>query len=157
MGKTRVIELSVGAFMLLGVCALAVLAFRVSGLSFDNSRPTYTLVADFDNVSGLTDRAKVSMAGVVIGRVSSIQLNPRSFRAQVKMQIFKDAGQFPEDSIAAIQTQGLLGEKYISISVGGAEELLGDGAKIDDTQSSLVLEDLIGKVLANLTSKKSSE
>lgn len=157
MVNMRTIELSVGAFMLVGLGALAVLAFRVSGLSIDSTRPTYRLVADFDNVSGLTDRAKVSTAGVVVGRVHSIRLDPASFRARVEMDVFEDAGKFPEDSIAAIQTQGLLGEKYISISVGGAEEVLENGGKIDDTQSSLVLEDLIGKVLANLTSKPAAE
>jgi phospholipid/cholesterol/gamma-HCH transport system substrate-binding protein len=152
--RMRTIEISVGVFMLAGILALAFLAIQVSGLSVrDNKRETYKLYAHFTNASGLTERAKISVAGVVIGRVTSIGLDPKDTRAKVEMSIDKKVDFLTSDSIAAIQTAGILGEKYISISVGGDPEMLKEGDEIVDTQSSLVLEDLIGKVLTNLGSK----
>lgn len=152
--RMRTIEISVGVFMLAGILALAFLAIEVSGLSVrDNQRETYRLYAHFTNASGLTERAKISVAGVVIGRVTGISLDPSDTRAKVEMAIDRKVDFLTADSIAAIQTAGILGEKYIAISVGGDPETLKDGDEIADTQSSLVLEDLIGKVLTNLGSK----
>ncbi len=153
MVTTRTVEVSVGLFMVAAALALTALAFRVSGLSLDGARPTYRLHAKFDNVADLHQRAKVSISGVVVGRVASVGLDPVSFRATVDMDIYQDVGYFPEDSIAVIQTTGLLGDKFISISLGGAEEELQNGGEIDDTQSALVLEDLTGKVVSSLGSK----
>jgi phospholipid/cholesterol/gamma-HCH transport system substrate-binding protein len=150
----RTIEISVGIFMLAGILALAFLAIQVSGLSVrDSQRETYRLHANFSNVSGLTERAKISVAGVVIGRVTSISIDPKTTNARVEMAIDKKVDFITSDSIASIQTAGILGEKYISISVGGDPEVLKDGDEIVDTAPSLVLEDLIGKVLANFGSK----
>jgi len=149
------IEISVGAFMLAGILALCFLAIQVSGLSIHNAdRDTYKLYAHFTNASGLAQRAKVSVAGVEVGRVTAIELDPRDTRAKVEMSIQKKVNFLTADSIASIQTAGILGEKYISISVGGDPEVLADGQEISDTQSSLVLEDLIGKVLTSIGNKK---
>lgn len=149
------IEISVGAFMLAGILALGFLAVQVSGLSIhDSNRDTYKLYAHFTNASGLSVRAKVSVAGVVIGRVTAITLDPKDTRAKVEMSIQKNVNFLTTDSIASIQTAGILGEKYISISVGGDPEMLTAGQEITDTQSALVLEDLIGKVLTSIGSKK---
>jgi phospholipid/cholesterol/gamma-HCH transport system substrate-binding protein len=153
--RIRTIEISVGAFILAGILALGFLAVQVSGLSIhDSNRDTYKLYAHFSNASGLAVRAKISVAGVVIGRVTSIKLDPKDNRATVEMEIQKDVNYLTMDSIASIQTAGILGEKYISISVGGDPDLLADGSEIVDTQSSLVLEDLIGKVLTSIGGKK---
>lgn len=153
--RLRTVEISVGAFMLLGILALAFLAIQVSGLSLqDNNRATYTLYAHFNNASGLAARAKVTVAGVVIGRVTSISLDPKDGRAKVAMSIDKSVDYLTTDSIAAIQTSGILGEKYIALSNGGEPDLLKDGDEIADTQSALVLEDLIGKFLTSLGNKK---
>ncbi len=153
--RMRTIEISVGIFMLAGILALAFLAIQVSGLSVrDNTRDVYKLYARFSNAAGLTVRAKVSVAGVVIGRVTSLTLDPKDTRAKVEMSIDNKVDFLTADSIAAIQTAGILGEKYIAISVGGDPEMLKAGDEITDTQSALVLEDLIGKVLTNLGSKK---
>lgn len=149
------IEISVGAFMLAGILALAFLAIQVSGLSInDSNRDTYKLYAHFTNASGLAVRAKVSVAGVEVGRVTRIELDPRDTRAKVEMSIQRKVDFLTADSIASIQTAGILGEKYISISVGGDPEMLADGQEIVDTQSALVLEDLIGKVLTSIGSKR---
>ena len=93
------------------------------------------------------------MAGVTIGKVTAVDLDRDNFTARVTLQIEKDVDNLPVDSTASILTAGLLGEKYIGISVGGEDELLKNGGTIHDTQSSLVLEDLIGKFLLNTVSK----
>jgi phospholipid/cholesterol/gamma-HCH transport system substrate-binding protein len=153
--RIRTLEISVGAFILTGVIALAFLAIQVSGINIhDSTRDTYTISAHFSNASGLAERAKITVAGVVIGRVTSITLDPKDNRAKVAMLIHKNINFLTIDSIASIQTAGILGEKYISISVGGDPDVLSDGGEIIDTQSALVLEDLIGKVLTSLGGKK---
>jgi phospholipid/cholesterol/gamma-HCH transport system substrate-binding protein len=153
--RLRTVEISVGAFMLAGILALAFLAIQVSGLSIrDTNRDTYKLYARFNNAAGLAVRAKVTVAGVVVGRVTAIGLDPKDTRAKVEMSIDKKVDFLTTDTIAAIQTAGILGEKYIALSVGGEPDILHDGDEIVDTQSALVLEDLIGKFLTSLGSKK---
>ena len=142
--QQRQLELVVGLFILLGIAALAFLALQVSGLSFNDARrQTYKLSAEFNNVAGLTERAKVSIAGVTVGQVTAIKLDPLSAHAVVEMAIDRDVDYLTTDSIAGIKTSGVLGEQYISISVGGAPDILEYGDKIRDTQSAVVLEDLI--------------
>ena len=151
--QNRTMEIGVGLFLLAGILALLLLALRVSGLSPTASNDTYKLYAYFDTIAGLTVRAKVSMAGVTIGKVTAIDLDRDNFTARVTLQLEKKVDNLPTDSTASILTAGLLGEKYIGISVGGEDTLLKDGGTIHDTQSSLVLEDLIGKFLLNTVSK----
>ena len=152
--QNRTMEIGVGLFLLAGILALLLLALRVSGLSPTASTDTYKLYAYFDNIAGLTVRAKVTMAGVSIGKVTAIDLDRDNFTARVTLQVDKSVDNLPTDSTASILTAGLLGEKYIGISVGGDDTLLKDGGTIHDTQSSLVLEDLIGKFLMNTVSKE---
>ncbi|WP_434679784.1 outer membrane lipid asymmetry maintenance protein MlaD [Pseudomonas sp. R1-18] len=151
--QNRAIETGVGLFLLAGILALLLLALRVSGLSAGATNDSYKLYAYFDNIAGLTVRAKVSMAGVTIGKVTAIDLDRDTFTGRVTLEIEKKVDNLPSDSTASILTAGLLGEKYVGISVGGDDALLKDGATIHDTQSSLVLEDLIGKFLLNTVSK----
>ncbi|MBX9913897.1 MAG: outer membrane lipid asymmetry maintenance protein MlaD [Pseudomonadaceae bacterium] len=153
--QTRTMEIGVGLFLLAGLLALALLALRVSGLTVADSADTYKLYANFDNVAGLTVRSKVTMAGVTIGKVSAIDLDRNSYTGRVTMDIQKRMDNLPEDSTASILTAGLLGEKYVGISVGGDENVLKEGGVIHDTQSALVLEDLIGKFLLNTVNKDS--
>ena len=149
----RTMEIGVGLFLLAGILALLLLALRVSGLSPTASTDTYKLYANFDNIAGLTVRAKVTMAGVTIGKVTAIDLDRDNYMARVTLQLEKAVDNLPTDSTASILTAGLLGEKYIGLSVGGEDTVLKDGGTIHDTQSSLVLEDLIGKFLLNTVSK----
>lgn len=153
--KIRTMEISVGAFMLAGILALAFLAIKVSGLNVnDSTATTYKLYAHFTNAAGLTPGAQVTVAGVMIGRVSAIELDPKDNRAKIEMAIKTNVNFLTLDSIAAIQTAGILGEKYVSIVVGGDPDLLEDGDNIVDTQSALVLEDLISTVLTSLGGKE---
>lgn len=153
--RARIIEISVGAFVLLGILAAAFLAIQVSGININDSRnETYKVSAHFNNVSGLAVRAQITIAGVMVGRVTAINLDPINNRAKVEMAIQKNVDFITSDSIAAIQTEGVLGEKYISISLGGSDDTLGEGDEIVDTQSALILEDLISKMLVSLAGKK---
>jgi phospholipid/cholesterol/gamma-HCH transport system substrate-binding protein len=153
--QSRSIEITVGAFMLLGMIALAFLAIQVSGLSIaDARRDSYTLSAQFNTIAGLTSRAKVMVAGVTVGHVTDIHIDPITVRAVVDMAIDKEVDYLTTDSIASIKTAGVLGEQYVSISVGGAEEVLVAGDTIKDTQSAMILEDLIGKFVTGVNDEK---
>ncbi len=152
--RNRGIELGVGIFMLVGALALAMLAINVSGLSLSSQQDTYKIYARFENVGGLTPRSKVTMSGVTIGKVSSITIDRKKLMALVEMDINADVNYLTSDSSASILTAGLLGEKYIGITTGAADdEILKSGDFIEDTQSALVLEELIGKFLFNQASK----
>lgn len=152
--RNRTLELTVGLFILVGIMALLVLALRVSGLTMGAAADSYKVHAHFDNVAGLTPRARVTMAGVTIGQVTRIDFDKNRYTGRVEMAINGDIRTLPSDSTASILTAGLLGEKYIGISVGGEEEMLSEGSEIHDTQSALVLEELIGRFLLNTVSKE---
>ena len=145
--RTRLMELSVGAFMIMGIIALVLMALRVSGISTSDAGEKYTVIAYFENLGGLTERARVSMSGVPIGRVTKITLDVEDYVAVVEMEINKSMSTLTTDTSASILTAGLLGEKYVGLTVGAEDEYLGDGDVIEDTQSALVLEELIGQFL----------
>lgn len=155
--QSRSLEIGVGLFILIGLLALALLALRVSGLTIGAAESTYRVYAYFDNTAGVSARAKVTMAGVTIGKVVAVELDHKNFRGKVTMDIDKSVDNLPIDSTASILTAGLLGEKYIGISIGGDEKVLKDGGVIRDTQSALVLEDLIGKFLLNSVNKEPAQ
>lgn len=152
--RTRTLELTVGLFILVGILALLVLALRVSGLTVSPTADSYKVYAHFDNIAGLTPRAKVTMSGVTIGQVTAIEFDKNRYTARVEMAINDDVNTLPSDSAASILTAGLLGEKYVGISVGGEDTMLEDGDRIVDTQSALVLEELIGRFLLSTVSKE---
>lgn len=142
-------QILVGLFMLAGFAALAMLGYKVSNFQEFARQDSYTLIANFTNIGGLKVRSPVKVGGVVVGRVSKIELDNRSLMPVVYMAITAEYDQFPSESSAAIQTSGLLGEQFISLTPGGDEVILEDGDEIEDTQSALVLEDLIGQFLFN--------
>lgn len=147
--RSRTLEIWVGAFVALGLAGLAWLAIMVSGLTFSGSSDEYQVTARFSNVAGLKSRAKVTSAGVTVGRVAGIELDPEFGQAEVTLAIDSRFDQFPLDTTASILTAGLLGEKYVGLRLGAEFDMLMDGDEILDTQSSLVLEDLIGRFLIN--------
>jgi len=147
MMASRGAELLVGLFVAAGVAALLMLALQVSNLSTLQRGDGYELTAHFDNVGGLTERARVTAAGVTVGRVVDIVYDQRTYTARVTLEIGRRYDRFPEDTSASIHTAGLLGEQYVSLSPGASEEFLGDGGAIRQTQSALVLEELIGQFL----------
>ena len=146
----------VGLFILLGGVALSFLALRAGNLSSFSFAPTYTLSAKFDNIGGLKVRAPVKSAGVVVGRVSSISLDTKTYQAVVRIDMEKGF-LFPLDSSAKILTSGLLGEQYIGLEAGGDEKNLPDNGMIQYTQSAIVLESLISQFLFNTAEKQGSK
>jgi phospholipid/cholesterol/gamma-HCH transport system substrate-binding protein len=145
MGK-RGIETLVGLFVLLGMLGLVFLALQAANLGSMGSGDTYAIQARFDNIGGLKARAPVRTAGVVVGRVKSIQLDPKTFQGLVIMDIERGY-QFPKDTAAKILTSGLLGDQYIGLEPGGDEKNLAPGDTLAQTQSAVVLENLIGQFL----------
>mgnify|MGYP001240422349 FL=1 len=140
------LDLWVGTFVAIGIGAILFLALKVGNLINFASAPGYRLEARFDNIGGLKLRASVKAAGVVVGRVERIRLDPTTYQAVVTVKI--DEGyQFTTDTIASILTSGLLGDVYIGLDPGGDTQMLADGAKVTKTQSGVILEKLIGQFL----------
>lgn len=145
MQKSK-LDVWVGLFVLLGVAAVVFLALQAANLLQLNFREGYHVTARFDNIGGLKPQAAVRSAGVVVGRVESIGFNDTTYQAQVTLSLQKQFA-FPKDSSVKILTSGLLGEQYLGIEPGPADEMLADGDRIVATQSALVLENLIGQFL----------
>jgi phospholipid/cholesterol/gamma-HCH transport system substrate-binding protein len=142
------IETLVGLFVLLGVAGLLFLALKAANLASFGQRDSYPLVARFDNIGGLKVRAPVRSAGVVVGRVVGVTLDAKTFQGVVSLQIDREF-QFPKDTSAKILTAGLLGDQYIGLEPGGDTNNLAAGDAVKNTQSAVVLENLIGQFLFN--------
>lgn len=147
--QSRALEILVGFFVCLGVAAVFVLTFRVASLETVGRGKTYMVSASFENIGGLKTGAAVTMAGVRIGRVRSIEIDRSTFDALVALEIDAAYDTIPEDSDARVLTAGLLGEQYIGLLPGGADASLKDGSRIKFTQSALVLENIVGQFLTN--------
>lgn len=156
MNKQRYVDLSVGLFMLLGVFALLVMTMKVSNFSSFMSQDHYQVTADFTDIGGLKVRAPVTVAGVRIGEVTHIELQPGELNAKVTMRLRSDKKIPYEDASARILTEGLLGSNYISIVPGFEDEeskdhpYLRNGDVIGKTQEAIILENLIGQLLFNI-------
>ena len=152
----KLLDLWVGFFVVLGFAALLFLALRVGNVSSANFSETYRLTAKFDNIGGLKVRGPVKSAGVVVGRVSAIQLDPAAYEAVVSLTI-DSRYKFPKDTFATILTAGLLGEQYVGLDAGGDETMLKDGDAFAKTQSAVVLEKLISQFMFNKASEGTSK
>ena len=142
------IDIWVGLFVLIGAAALLFLALRSANLLTLNFKPTYDVTAGFQNIGSLKPGAPVKSAGVVVGRVATINFDDKRFQANVHLAM-TDGIQFPKDSSLKILTSGLLGEQYVGIEPGADEKNLAAGDRITSTQSAVVLENLIGQFLYN--------
>jgi phospholipid/cholesterol/gamma-HCH transport system substrate-binding protein len=149
------IDLWVGIFVAIGFGAILFLALKVGNLLTLDRTPGYRLEASFDNIGGLKLRAPVKAAGVVVGRVAAVQLDPKTYEAVVTMRIDRQY-EFSKDTIAAINTSGLLGEVYVGLDAGGDPTMLRDGDRIGKTQSAVVIEKLISQFLFEKASDASS-
>jgi phospholipid/cholesterol/gamma-HCH transport system substrate-binding protein len=136
-------KLIVGLFALAGIVALAILSLRLGKIELFNNKG-YVIYANFDNISGLKTGDQVEIAGVQVGKVISISL--KDYRASVGLQI-NDGVHVDTEAIASIKTSGIIGDKYVSISLGGGEHDIADGGVIRRTQSAFVLEDAIGQLI----------
>ncbi len=140
------IDLWVGIFVALGLGAILFLSLKVGNLLTTTNRQGYHIEAAFDNIGGLKLRAPAKAAGVVVGRVEGIRLDPKTYEAVVTM-VIDPQYQFTKDTIASINTSGLLGEVYIALDSGGDPQMIADGGRIAKTQSAVVLEKLISQFL----------
>ena len=149
-------EVLVGVFVLLGLVGLVFLALRAANLGSFGGGDSYALTAYFDNIGGLKVRAPVRSAGVTVGRVASITLDPKRYQGLVRLEIERGV-QFPSDSSARILTSGLLGDQYIGIEPGGQEKNYAPNDEIRQTQSAVVLENLISQFLFNKAAEGSAD
>lgn len=156
MLSQRKIEVVVGLFLMAALGALLVLAFKVSGLTSFFKTEGYNVTAAFDDIGQLKVRAAVKISGVSIGEVSSIQLDPTTYKAVVTMHINSKVKDIPDDSSAAILTAGLLGDNYIEISPMYSATFLKNGSAIQDTHAAMILEKLIGQFLFKIGNSSSN-
>jgi len=141
-------ETGVGIFVVLGLLCVAYLTIKLGRMEvFDSSG--YTVTARFSSVTGLRQGAGVEIAGVQVGRVAAIRLDPATFMADVDLRL-NEGLELGDDAIASIKTSGLIGDKYVSIAPGGSTTMLEDGDTIFDTEPVMDLMDLIGKVIGNI-------
>lgn len=137
------IETGVGIFLILGILSLAYISIKLGDISLFGDRG-YIINARFANISGLKEGAEVEIAGVTVGKVSKIHLN--DYQAWVEMWI-NPGVKLQEDTIASIRTRGIIGDKYVKISPGGAEDYIKAGGKILETESAIELEELVSKYI----------
>lgn len=141
--KKNTLEMVVGLFMIIGFAAFVYLALQLGEVSFLTRSKTYILEAEFDNVAGVKKGASVQVAGVDVGEVVSIELGKMDV-ALLSLQITNKL-KIPVDSMASVKSQGIIGDKYIQLSLGGDEEIFKPGETIVDTESSIDIESLISK------------
>ena len=157
MQNPRALEVGVGLLVALGVAAFLMLALQVSDISNFGEEDGYQIEARFDNIGGLKVRSPVTMAGVRIGRVSSINFDETTFEAVVGLRIQDQFNELPKDTSASVLTSGLLGEQYVGLEPGGDTANLAEGDTIIITQSALVLEQVISRFLYSQASEGASD
>ena len=149
MSRSPIRDLLVGVFVLSGLAALAYLSIQLGGATYSGPGGL-TLYASFDEIGGLAPRSPVVIGGVKVGQVKEITLSPTGdFRARVTMDVDQSL-KLPDDTSASILTQGVLGSQYVGLEPGGSETLIPEGGEIAYTQSAVVIERLIGRVIQSL-------
>ncbi|MEF9963811.1 MAG: outer membrane lipid asymmetry maintenance protein MlaD [Comamonas sp.] len=148
-------DIWVGLFVMLGAAALVFLALRAGNLLTLDFNKGYEVTARFDNIGGLKPQAAVRSAGVKVGRVKSISFNDQTFQADVHVELANGYA-FPKDSSFKILTSGLLGDQYVGVEAGFDEKPLASGDTVTNTQSAIVLENLIGQFLYGKASESSA-
>ena len=144
-------EIAVGLFLVIGFLAFGWLALQLGEVSWLTARDTYVLNAEFDNIAGLKAEADVQISGVTVGKVQQLRLG-KDNGAVVGMQLDREV-KVPVDSVASVKSQGLIGDKYIQITLGGDEKMYKPGETIVDTESSVDLESLISKFVFGKVNK----
>jgi len=139
------VETYVGLFVVAGLAGLFFLATRIGEVGFFQPE-TYTIKAHFTSVSGLKEGAFIELAGVRVGKVMKIQLDPEDYEALVTMDVQRGV-ELQEDTIASIRTAGIIGDRFVKLTPGGADELLTDGDEIIETEGAISLEELVSKYM----------
>lgn len=157
MAQRQSFQIGTGLFILLGFAALAYLATQTTSVANFSQGESYDLKARFTNVGQLKLRAPVKIAGVRVGSVASVVLEPDKLDALVTLSIDKSYNKIPDDSAAAVFTSGLLGDQYVAIQPGGSPDMFKNGDEVILTQSSMQLEELIGKYLVGSGDKPGAD
>ena len=145
------VEILVGFFLIIGFLALAWLALQLGEVPWLTGAKTYTLNAEFNNISGIKSGADVQISGVTVGKVRQLRLNKEN-QAVVSMQLALGGG-IPVVSVVSVKSQGIIGDKYIQITLGGDETVYKAGEAVVDTESAVDLESLISKFAFGQVSK----
>lgn len=153
MMYSRTVQIWVGLFVVAGIAALLMLSMKVSNITAFTEAEGYEVRAHFENIGGLKVRSPVTMAGVLVGRVSAIGFDSDLYEAVVTLKVQEQFNRIPQDTSASIFTAGLLGEQYVSLEAGGSETMLTAGDNIRLTQSAVVLEQIIGQFLVSQADK----
>jgi phospholipid/cholesterol/gamma-HCH transport system substrate-binding protein len=143
--KKMNLEMIVGAFLLAGFISFSWLAVKMGDINLFQPE-TYTVTARFTSISGLKEGSTIELAGVVVGKVSHIELDTGDYEAVVHMEINKQV-ELQDDTIASIRTSGIIGDKYIKLSPGGSDIILAAGDLIEETEPSISLEELVSKYI----------
>lgn len=143
--KKMNLEMIVGLFLLAGFASFSYLAIKMGDIKMFNNE-TYDVTARFTSISGLKQGSVVELAGVNVGKVSRIELDPADYEAIVHLDVDKSV-KLQDDAIASVRTAGIIGDKYIKLTPGGSDTLLGSGDEIEETESSISLEELVSKYI----------
>ncbi len=138
-------ETAVGLFLVGGFLCFAWLSVKLGDINLFGSQ-SYQVEARFGSISGLKEGGRVEIAGVGIGKVAGIRLNPLDYEAVVTLEIDEDV-KLSEDSIASVRTSGIIGDRYVNIAPGGMEEYIQPGGRIVETESAINLEELVSKYI----------
>lgn len=136
------LEMSVGLFLLIGILCLGYISVKLGRLEVMGGE-RYTVYAEFEKAGGIKPGSVVEIAGVEVGKVRRITLD-QNYSALVALDI-SSAVKIQEDAIASIKTKGLIGEKFVQITPGGSEKIVGNGGKLRETESAVDIEELISK------------
>lgn len=145
MSQRNSYAVGTGLFIVLGFAALAYLATQTTSVANTHQGASYSVQARFANIGQLKERAPVKIAGVRVGQVSSIVLDPKQEVADVTLSIDRDYSHIPDDSVATIFTSGLLGDQYVGIQYGSSKKDLADGGTLARTKPAQQLEEMLGK------------
>lgn len=139
------VEMGVGIFMVLGFLCFAWLGVKLGDVDLFGTH-SYQVQARFGSISGLKEGATVELAGVRVGTVSAIRLDPQSYQAVVELALNQGL-QLQQDSIASIRTAGIIGDRYVNLSPGGSDQMIPPGGEIHETESAINLEELVSKYI----------
>jgi phospholipid/cholesterol/gamma-HCH transport system substrate-binding protein len=143
--KRANLEMIVGVFLLAGFLSFSYLAVKMGDLSLFK-QDSYSVKAHFTSISGLKEGAQIELAGVNVGKVSEIDLDTAEYEAIVHLEINNDV-QLTDDSMASIRTAGIIGDKFIKLTPGGSDIYLEPGDVMEETESSISLEELVSKYI----------
>ena len=143
--KRATIEMAVGLFLVAGFLSFIYLTVKLGDIEYFADE-TYQVKASFNSISGLKEGALVEIAGVKVGKVTSIQLNNDEYEAEVLLEINKGV-KLQDDSIAAIRTAGIIGDRFVNIKPGGSDIYIEDGDELEETESAISLEELVSKYM----------